>query len=312
MPWDERFTIYVWFDALLNYITAAGYGTDPERFARWWPADMHVIGKDITRFHCALWPAMCMAAGIEPPRRVFGHGFVYIKSGQETVKISKSLGTLVEPMDILSKFSAEAFRYYFLRECPFPGDGEFSWRRFAEVYNSDLANNLGNLYSRVTGLVGRNFGSVLEGTAGLKPTLPVGEQSVQEVVSRYRQQVESLHYSQALTTLWQGVLVPANQHAEKTAPWSLVKTDKPAAALVLHDLVEAVRVAAVLLKPFLPKLAATLYSSFNFAKPFAEVSTQDALESPMPQDDLRVTAETVAGKVVPLFPRIELDSVQGA
>ena len=312
VPWDERFTIYVWFDALLNYITAAGYGTDPERFARWWPADMHVIGKDITRFHCALWPAMCMAAGIEPPRRVFGHGFVYIKSGQETVKISKSLGTLVEPMDILSKFSAEAFRYYFLRECPFPGDGEFSWRRFAEVYNSDLANNLGNLYSRVTGLVGRNFGSVLEGTAGLKPTLPVGEQSVQEVVSRYRQQVESLHYSQALTTLWQGVLVPANQHAEKTAPWSLVKTDKPAAALVLHDLVEAVRVAAVLLKPFLPKLAATLYSSFNFAKPFAEVSTQDALESPTPQDDLRVTAETVAGKVVPLYPRIELDSVQGA
>ena len=112
---------------------------------------MHFIGKDITRFHCALWPAMLLAAGVEPPRQVFGHGFVYIKNEETGVveKISKSLGNVVEPMDIITKFSAEAFRYYFLRECPFPGDGEFSWQRFAEVYNADLANNLGNLYSRV-------------------------------------------------------------------------------------------------------------------------------------------------------------------
>lgn len=308
LPWDDRFTIYVWFDALLNYITAAGYGSDMDRFGKWWPADLHVIGKDITRFHCALWPAMCMAAGIAPPKRVFGHGFVYIKSGQETVKISKSLGTLVEPMDILRKFSAEAFRYYFLRECPFPGDGEFSWKRFADLYNSDLANNLGNLYSRVTGLVGRNFGAVLDGTAGRRAVLPVGEMSRAELVARYRQQVESLHYNQALATLWQGVLVPANQHAEKMAPWSLVKTDKAAAAVVLHDLVEAVRVAAVLLKPFLPKLAATLYGGFNFAKPFEAVSTADALESPVLPEDTRVIAELVGGKVAPLFPRIDLEA----
>lgn len=310
LPWDDRFTIYVWFDALLNYITAAGYGTDMERFQKWWPADLHVIGKDITRFHCALWPAMCMAAGIEPPKKVFGHGFVYIKSGQETVKISKSLGNLVEPMDLVRKFSAEAFRYYFLRECPFPGDGEFSWRRFAELYNSDLANNLGNLYSRVTGLIGRNFDAVLEGTSGQKPTLPVGGESREEIVSRFRQQVEALQYNQALNTLWQGVLVPANQHAEKTAPWSLVKKDKGAAAIVLNDLVESIRVASILLKPFLPKLAATLYCSFNFAKPFDAVSTADALAAPVPPEDVRVTAELTNGKVAPLFPKIDLEATE--
>jgi methionyl-tRNA synthetase len=279
-----------------------------DRFHQWWPADLHVIGKDITRFHCALWPAMCMAAGIAPPKKVFGHGFVYIKSGQETVKISKSLGTLVEPMDILRKFSAEAFRYYFLRECPFPGDGEFSWKRFADLYNSDLANNLGNLYSRVTGLIGRNFNAVLDGTAGRTPVLPVGELSRAEVVSKFRHQVESLQYNQALATLWQGVLVPANQHAEKMAPWSLVKTDKPAAALVLHDLVEAIRVAAILLKPFLPKLAETLYQGFNFDKPFEAVATADALDSTVLTADTKVVADLVGGKVAPLFPRIEIEA----
>ena len=147
VPFDPEFTIYVWFDALLNYITAIGYGADDERFSKWWPADMHFIGKDITRFHCALWPAMCFAAGIEPPTLVFGHGFVYIKKETtgDAEKISKSLGNVVEPMEIITKFSSDAFRYYFMRECPFPGDGEFSWERFAEVYNADLANNLGNL-----------------------------------------------------------------------------------------------------------------------------------------------------------------------
>src|SRR5260370_3626452 len=120
VPFDEGFTIYVWFDALLNYVTAIGYGTDPERFKKWWPADMHFIGKDITRFHCALWPAMCFAAGIDPPRKVFAHGFVYIKGE----KISKTLGNVGEPMDLITKFSAESFRYYCLPQCPSPAAGQ--------------------------------------------------------------------------------------------------------------------------------------------------------------------------------------------
>ena len=171
VPFDESFTIWVWFDALLTYFTGIGYGTDDDKWATWWPADIHFIGKDITRFHCAQWPAMLMAAGIEPPRMVFGHGFVYRKSeetgGRE--KFSKTLGNVVEPMEIITKFSADAFRYYFMRECPFPGDGEFSWQRFGDLYNADLANNLGNLYSRVVTLITKNYDGKLEGSAGVAP-----------------------------------------------------------------------------------------------------------------------------------------------
>src|SRR5262245_8850047 len=119
IPFDEEYVIYVWFDALLNYITAIGYGSDEERFNKWWPADIHFIGKDITRFHCALWPAMCFAAGIAPPKRVFGHGFVFRKNEEtgDAQKISKSLNNIVEPMEVITRFSAEAFRYYFLAKC---------------------------------------------------------------------------------------------------------------------------------------------------------------------------------------------------
>src|SRR5579875_3929588 len=146
VPFDPEQTIYVWFDALLNYITGIGYGTDEERFGRLWPADVHVIGKDITRFHCALWPAMLTSAGLPLPRMVFGHGFVYRKDEEtgEVQKLSKSLGNVVEPMELIQKFSSEAFRYYFMSQCPFGGDGEFSFERFAAVYNADLADNLGN------------------------------------------------------------------------------------------------------------------------------------------------------------------------
>src|SRR5205823_5454911 len=171
IPFDEEFTIYVWFDALLNYITGIGYGSDEARFKKWWPADIHFIGKDITRFHCALWPAMLLAADLQPPRMVFAHGFVYRKNEESGAreKFSKTLGNVIEPMEIITKFSAEAFRYYFLRECPFPGDGEFSWQRFADVYNADLANNLGNLYSRVVTLISKNYGGHLLGTSGVEP-----------------------------------------------------------------------------------------------------------------------------------------------
>ncbi|MBM4097877.1 MAG: methionine--tRNA ligase [Planctomycetes bacterium] len=308
VPFDERFTIYVWFDALLNYITAAGYGTDMERFSRLWPADLHVIGKDITRFHCALWPAMCMAAGIAPPKKVFGHGFVYLKTDSgEAVKISKSLGNAVEPMDLVTRFSPEAFRYYFMRECPFPGDGEFGWQRFADVYNADLANNLGNLYSRVVGLLGKNFPGEVPGTAGRAAALPEGPSTRPQMIARYREHMEALQYSQALAGLWADVLVPANQHAEKTAPWSLVKKDPPAAALVLHDLVEALRVASILLKPFLPRLSGKIYGGFNFTTPWEKVSTACAEAPHVQPGPLVVVAELEGGKVKPLVPRVEID-----
>jgi methionyl-tRNA synthetase len=304
VPWDERFTIYVWFDALLTYVTGIGYGDDEAAFNKWWPCDTHFIGKDITRFHCATWPAMLLAAGVTPPKRVFGHGFVYIKNDETGVseKISKSLNNAVEPMQIITKFSAEAFRYYFMRECPFPGDGEFSWGRFADVYNSELANNLGNLYSRVVTLISRNYDGALAGTAGKTPALL--DASRAETVKQIQAHVEGCRYNQAILLIWQQILNPANQHADRKEPWKLVKTDKSAAAQVLFEMVEPLRAASILLKPFLPKSAETIYRSFNFAKPWEQVRYEDAAQQPTQIEELRVTAALDAGKVKPLFPRI--------
>jgi methionyl-tRNA synthetase len=308
VPFDEQFTIYVWFDALLNYITAIGYGTDEERFKKWWPADLHVIGKDITRFHCALWPAMCFAAGIDPPRRVFGHGFVYRKNEEtgEVQKIGKALGNVVEPMDIITKFNAEAFRYYFLRECPFPSDGEFSWGQFETRYNADLANNLGNLYSRVMTLVGKNYAGRLDSTAGQLPRVGTGDglPSFAQVVGEVQGHVEACQYNQALQKVWQYVLDPTNQYADRREPWKLVKSDRDAARQVLFDMVEPLRAAAILLKPFLPRTAEKVYRSFNFARPWEAVRYEDAAAPPAQPEDLRVVAELKDGKVSPLFPRI--------
>jgi methionyl-tRNA synthetase len=301
VPFDSEFTIWVWFDALLNYITAIGYGTDEARFQRWWPASLHVIGKDITRFHCALWPAMCMAAGIEPPRRVFAHGFVYAKGGQ---KISKTLGNVVEPMEIITKFSAEAFRFYFLRECPFPGDGEFSWERFIEVCNADLANNLGNLYSRVTRLLVQNYDCHLDDTASLEPGEFFTDTDIETIVKQVQDHVEACQYNQALQMIWLKLLDPANQYLDRTEPWKLVKTDKTAVKRILYDMVEQLRGVAILLKPFVPRLAETIYTSFNFPQPWDSVRYEDVWSHPRQTEDLRLVAKLEGGKVRPLFMRI--------
>jgi len=306
VPFDADFTIWVWFDALLNYITAIGYGTEEARFNKWWPASLHVIGKDITRFHCALWPAMCMAAEIEPPRRVFGHGFVYIKNEETGLseKISKTLGNVVEPMDLITKFSAEAFRYYFLSECPFPGDGEFSWSQFVNVCNANLANNLGNLYSRVTRLLSQNYDSRLDNTSGIAPGEFYTDTDVETIVKQVQEHIEVCEYSQALQLIWRKLLDPANQYLERTEPWKLVKTDKAAVKRILYDMVEQLRGVSILLKPFLPRMAETIYTSFNFPQPWDGVRCADVWVHPRPSEDLRLIVPLHEGKVKPLFMRI--------
>jgi methionyl-tRNA synthetase len=300
VPFDEGFTIWVWFDALLTYLTGIGYGSDEEKFAKWWPADIHFIGKDITRFHCAQWPAMLMAAGIQPPRMVFGHGFVYIKGE----KISKTLGNVVEPMDLITKFSPDAFRYYFLRECPFPGDGDFSWDRFIQLYNADLANNLGNLYSRVVTLITKNYGGCLAGTAGAVPGNGTVEGDPQTTVLDVQAHVEACRYNVALELIWRALNDPANRYADRMEPWKLVKTDKDKAKEVLYTLVEPLRRAAILLKPFLPRAMESIYRSFNFKQPWEQVRYQDVWQYPGQAEDLRIVAALEDGKVKPLFPRI--------
>jgi methionyl-tRNA synthetase len=306
VPFDPEFTIWVWFDALLTYITGIGYGGDRATFDKFWPCDTHFIGKDITRFHCALWPAMLWAAGEQPPKKVFGHGFVYVKNEEvgTVEKISKSLGNVIEPMEVITKFSVDGFRYYFLRECPFPSDGEFSWSRFTEVYNSELANNLGNLFSRELTITFKNFGGVFDGTAGKVPDPVVPELNLPGFVGEVRAAVEACEYNVALQKIVQKFLTPTNQYLEANAPWKLVKSDKEKAKQVLFNAVQSLRVASILLKPFIPRSAEAIYTSFNFPTPWEKVKYADAAELKAQPDDLRVTAELIDGKPKPLFPRI--------
>ncbi|MEZ6069161.1 MAG: methionine--tRNA ligase [Pirellulales bacterium] len=313
VPWDHEHKIYVWFDALLNYITGIGYGSDAAMFNRYWPADVHFIGKDITRFHCALWPAMLMSAGVELPRRVFAHGFVYLKDKDtaEAQKISKTLGNVIEPMEIVDKFSSDAFRYYFMRECPFGGDGEFSFPRFATSYNADLANNLGNLFSRTTSMVLRYFDGTLAGSSAIVPDEIVGDDALAAIVASVSRDVEACRYSAALETVWRQLLDPANQYIEQQKPWQLANEKKPeydieACRRVLTNLAEAVRVAAVLIWPFMPSSAATMYAGFNYPVPLGEASYATIVPRPPMSDDLRVTAPLgESGKIEPLFPKID-------
>src|SRR5512136_1463281 len=161
LPADPGSVVYVWFDALINYVSALGFGAAGPGFDEWWPADLHVIGKDITRFHCVVWPAMLMSAGVPLPRQVFGHGFVHLK-GQ---KMSKSLGTVLDPLEAAARFGPDPLRLYLVKEIPYGQDGDFSWERFEERYNVDLANNLGNLVNRVAAMCDKYRGGVLPGSA---------------------------------------------------------------------------------------------------------------------------------------------------
>lgn len=309
VPFDPEQAIWVWFDALLNYMTAIGYGTDDARFAAIWPADVHVIGKDITRFHCALWPAMLLAAGLPLPKKVFAHGFVYRKDDAtgELQKLSKSLGNVVEPMDIVQKFSAEGFRYYFMSQCPFGGDGEFSFERFADVYNADLANNLGNLYSRILAMALRYFQGDLAGTESLDRNAWRSHLDWAALINELRDLVSTFQYNVALQRIWREVLDAANRYIQATEPFKLVKTDPEATKAVLANLAEWMRVTAILIKPFLPTTAASFYGAFNFgdAQPWESVSYTDTLTPPPFAP--RVTAPQENGKVVPLFPKIEAE-----
>jgi methionyl-tRNA synthetase len=191
-----------------------------------------------------------------------------------------------------------------MRECPFPGDGEYSWDRFAELFNSDLANKFGNLYSRCVTLIAKNYGGTLRESGGRQPGVIYTEVDTETVVKQVQQHIEKCQYNQALDKIWRLILDPTNQYADKNAPWKLVKTDLAAAGHVLYDMVEQLRIAAILLKPFLPHTAETIYKSFNFPQPWDQVRYEDVWVRPTQGEDLRVLAALEDGKVKPLFPRI--------
>jgi len=259
LPDDPGHVIYVWFDALINYISSLGFGGgDESAFRRYWPADLHVIGKDITRFHCVIWPAMLMSAGVEPPRSVFGHGFIYHRGE----KMSKSLGNVVDPLDIVDGFGADPLRYFLLREVVYGQDGDFTFERFIERYNSDLANDLGNLVSRTITMIHRYLGGTFPegatpGAEGLSNGFP-------DYARRWREAIERYDLSGACDVAWEYIR-RANRTIEERAPWRLAKDPQKRDELVsvLHDMASVLSGVAVLLYPYMPESCEKIWSAFG-------------------------------------------------
>ncbi len=252
LPTDPSSVVYVWFDALINYASAVGLGTDEAQFAEWWPADLHVIGKDITRFHCVIWPAMLMSAGLPVPRQVFGHGWVHLKGE----KMSKSLGTAVDPLEAGQRFGADALRLFLTKEIPYGADGDFSEERFAERYNADLANNLGNLVNRVTAMGARYRQGQLAPTAAPSRLQDLAATTLRD----YRDAMDTFALHQGVAAAFR--LVDAtNEYLAERAPWTLAKDPANASALdeVLFTAAESLRIATVLLSPVMPRKTHEIY-----------------------------------------------------
>ena len=262
VPWDEDQVVYVWWDALLNYVTALAFADDAvDQTDRFWPATFHVIGKDILKFHAIYWPALLMAAGLEVPQHVLVHGFLLMKdaSGEET-KMSKSLGNVLDPFAIIERYGADALRFYLLREVSFGQDGAVSVEGFVTRYESELANDFGNLASRSISMVHR----YRDGLVKACPVDPAIAAVIDPLAAQVAEQIDAGAPSQALETIWTGVR-RLNQYVEEQAPWAIAKDPERADELdrVLTTLVDGVRVIAVLLHPFLPASTATLLQTIS-------------------------------------------------
>ena len=305
--WDpEAGVIYVWYDALINYITGAGFPGDQEAFARWWPADLHVIGKDIARFHTVFWPAMLWSAGLESPRHVWVHGFLMAAHGE---RMSKSRGNFLDPADFVAAFGSDGARYVVLREVPFDKDAEVSWDGFVRRYNADLANDFGNLVNRTVSMANR----YLDGERP-DPTRQSLQADWDARLVAYQRAVEGLELHDALAELWEFVGA-ANRLVDAEKPWELAKAAKTGDAEagnrlrdVLGDLVEACRVLGLAAAPFLPATAPRVLGQLGYAYPYGP----DGNGGPPILDELRWGAHaSEAGRLTaaePLFPRLDTET----
>jgi len=292
VPGNEAHVIYVWFDALTNYITALGYPDEGGNYGTFWPVDVHLIGKDILRFHAVYWPTFLMAAGLPLPRKVFAHGWWTVE-GQ---KMSKSLQNVVEPNMLIDKYGVVAIRYFLLREVPFGLDGDFSHAALVHRINSDLANDLGNLLNRSTAMVAKYFGGVVPAPGEETALDRVYREKTVAMVGQVGELMEELAFSRALQAIWE-VIGAGNKYIDETAPWTLAKDpeQRERLATVMHYLLESQRLVYFVLTPFLPKTT---------AKALAYLGWPDA-----PSAAGLVWGKLVAGTAIAraeaLFPRIE-------
>src|SRR5258706_723785 len=312
--WDpEAGVIYVWFDALINYITGAGFPDDPVAFAKWWPEDMHVIGKALNRFHTIIWPAMLMSAGLELPRKVWVHGFLLAAGGE---RMSKSRGNMFDPEDVVRALGADGARYVSLREGPFDRDSDVSWDSFVRRYNADLANDLGNLVNRTVTMAGRYLDGVRPAPRNAaSSTLATAWAATRDV---YAAKIEACLLHEALVVLW-AFVAAANKQVDAEQPWVLARAastgDETAAERlrgVLGDLVEAARLIGLASAPFLPTSAPKVLDQIGHAYPYAP----DGNGGPPLLAELELGAHASdrgrIGAATPLFPRLESEVVESA
>ena len=294
LPAEPSLVIYVWADALINYVSGAGYLEDDEKFRRWWPADVHVVGKDILRFHTVIWPTMLMAAGLPLPRQVFGHGYVMAEGG---AKMSKSAGNVIDAEELIGTYGPDAVRYFLLREISYAVDGSFSVQKLVNRINSDLGNDLGNLVYRTLSMLERYFDGIVpqpgertadeQGLADAADGLP----------STMGECVGSFQFNRAVEALWR-LVSEANRYVERTKPWSLAKDPATRGRLgaVMYNLADCVRVVSLLLEPFMPLTAESIRTQLNIAKP--DAALEEAVLGRQ-QPGVKIS------KGAPLFPRIE-------
>ena len=294
VPFDQKHVVYVWFDALLNYLTGIKYGTDDAMFNKFWPASLHLVGKEIVRFHTIIWPIMLKAMGVELPQKVYGHGWLVIDGD----KMSKSKGNVIDPLALIDEFGADAIRYFLLREIVFGNDGNFSRDALITRINSDLANDLGNLLHRTVSMIEKYHGGVVT-NAGVSEAVDEDLQAlVKTTVANFEKDMDAMEINSAIKGVW-ALISRANKYIDETGPWILAKDEAKAARLqtVMYNLAETLRVVAILVAPFIPSTSPKIYTQLGL-----EVSAEFLLTDA----EFGKMESTKVQKGEPLYPRIEI------
>ena len=303
VPIDPKHVIYVWFDALTNYLTPIGYLDNPEMFQKYWPADLHLVGKEIVRFHTIIWPCILMALDLPLPKKVYGHGWLIVDGD----KMSKSKGNVVDPIGLIDEFGADAIRYFLLREINLGQDGNFSRDALIGRINSDLANDLGNLLHRTLSMTLKFQGGVVKAPAGESDVDRSLKEDARETVAFFERNMEDMQLSLTIKKVW-AFISRANKYIDETAPWALAKdpAKEQELANVLYNLTEALRVISVLISPFMPTTAVRIWQQLGLAQDFASVRTEDI------EQWGGVPAGLHVGTPEQLFPRIEVEKEEAA
>lgn len=296
VPFDKKHVVYVWFDALTNYITAAGFGDDPAKFERYWPADVHLVGKEIVRFHSIIWPVILMALDLPLPKQVYGHGWLVVEGD----KMSKSKGNVIDPVGLIEEFGPDAIRYFLLREITLGNDGNFSREALINRINADLANDLGNLLHRSLNMIGRYSEGLLPACGELGEFEQVLQALAKDTVAQYEKAMDEMDINQALKTVW-ALVSRTNKYIDETAPWALAKDEAQKTRLhtVLHHLAAVLRVVAILVAPFMPHTAPKIWQQLGLGDDFAATIADAGEFGALP------VGKAVAQKPEPIFPRIE-------